>query len=371
MMRKLSAGLMLVIGILVCAAGAGAQSDVIDTLPFVVLNGHRAGVNRLAWSPDGQILASAAGNFDSTDNSIRLWSREGELLATLRGHSHPVDSLDWSPDGQTLASGSFDKSIRLWDREGRLLRTITTDQGEVYTVDWSPDGQKLASASLVGPSQNTIQIWDAEGTLLHTLPTQYSGGKFLNVGWSPDGQYLAGGAIDYSEWQADGTLVFQHESCAHCTPAWGFGWSPDSSMWAIGNESGLMWVYDVAGNEVAELTNSVGNVDLLQWSPDGQILAGANSLWDVAEGGFKLRTIVDLQRRLLSLAWSPDSRFVGTSATLRNVVRLWDTEGHHLGDLSGHEDVIEALAWSPDGALLASGSDDLTIRLWDVSGLGT
>src|SRR5690606_35240001 len=127
--------------------------------------------------------------------------------------------------------------------------TIEANRGTVFTVDWSPDGERLASASLAGTRHNTVQVWAADGELLHTLPTQYSGGKFLNAGWSPDGQFLVGGALDYWEWDVDGTPVFTHESGEFSTPNWGFAWSPDSSMWGIGNESGVVWIYSVDGEE--------------------------------------------------------------------------------------------------------------------------
>ncbi|MFM6370305.1 MAG: WD40 repeat domain-containing protein, partial [Dolichospermum sp.] len=77
----------------------------------------------------------------------------GELLQTFTGHSYSVNSLAYSPDGQTLASGSWDKTIKLWNaRTGNLLQTL----GHSYSVNslaYSPDGQTLASGS------GTIKIW--------------------------------------------------------------------------------------------------------------------------------------------------------------------------------------------------------------------
>ncbi|MFM6255842.1 MAG: WD40 repeat domain-containing protein, partial [Dolichospermum sp.] len=113
------------------------------------LTGHSSWVNSLAYSPDGQTLASG-----SYDNTIKLWNaRTGELLQTFTGHSYSVHSLAYSPDGQTLASGSWDKTIKLWNaRTGNLLQTL----GHSYSVNslaYSPDGQTLASGS------GTIKIW--------------------------------------------------------------------------------------------------------------------------------------------------------------------------------------------------------------------
>lgn len=188
---------------------------------LTVLTGHSAPVTNVVWSPNGQILASSAGGFHSTDFTIRFWRADGTLVKVLSGHSAPVTGLAWSADSQVLASGS-DNIIRLWQADGRLIATLHS-LGDIQTLAWSPDGQTLASASAssLGP---IVQLWRRDGTLLNQLSTQYSGGKFYNLAWSPNGQFLLGGAIDYKVWQADGTEIFHLKKCSNCTPAWGMAW---------------------------------------------------------------------------------------------------------------------------------------------------
>ncbi|MFM6621008.1 MAG: WD40 repeat domain-containing protein, partial [Dolichospermum sp.] len=78
------------------------------------------------------------------------------LEKTLTGHSDWVWSLAYSPDGQTLASGSDDNTIKLWNaRTGNLLQTLTGHSSSVRSVAYSPDGQTLANGSY----ENTIKIW--------------------------------------------------------------------------------------------------------------------------------------------------------------------------------------------------------------------
>ncbi|MFN7502735.1 MAG: helix-hairpin-helix domain-containing protein, partial [Dolichospermum sp.] len=91
----------------------------------------------------------------------------GNLLQTLSGHSDWVWSLAYSPDGQTLASGSRDKTIKLWDvNTGNLLQTLEDHSNQVWSVAYSPDGQTLAS----GSGDKTIKLWNVKtGKLLQTL----------------------------------------------------------------------------------------------------------------------------------------------------------------------------------------------------------
>src|SRR5712691_9960725 len=104
------------------------------------LQGHSSWIGRIAWSPDGRILASP-----SRDQTIRLWDAQtGQHLRTLTGHSGTVYSVAWLPHGRALASGSDDKTIRLWKAQtGQPLRTLSGHSNRVTSVAWSPDGRML------------------------------------------------------------------------------------------------------------------------------------------------------------------------------------------------------------------------------------
>jgi len=83
--------------------------------------GHSAGVDAVAFAPDGTLIASG-----NVDNLVRLWQMQtGKVWRTLTGHSSGVTSVAFSPDGKTVASGSEDNSVWLWDvQSGTVLRTL-------------------------------------------------------------------------------------------------------------------------------------------------------------------------------------------------------------------------------------------------------
>jgi Flp pilus assembly protein TadD len=107
----------------------------------------------VAFSPDGQRLASASG-----DQTVKIWdSATGKELFTLEGHASYVVSVAFSPDGQRLATGSIDQTVRIWDSvTGKELITLKGHSAPVRSVAFSPDGQRLAT----GSSDGSIHLWE-------------------------------------------------------------------------------------------------------------------------------------------------------------------------------------------------------------------
>ncbi|MEH2040951.1 nSTAND1 domain-containing NTPase, partial [Nostoc sp.] len=152
------------------------------------LEGHSSPVNSVAYSPNGQQLASA-----SADNTIKIWDvSRGQLLKTLTGHSSLVNSIAYSPNGQHLASASADNTIKIWDvSSGQLLKTLTNHSSPVNSIAYSPNGKQLASAS----ADKTIKIWDvSSGQLLKTLTNHSS--PINSIAYSPNGKQLASASAD-------------------------------------------------------------------------------------------------------------------------------------------------------------------------------
>src|SRR5215212_9091287 len=200
------------------------------------LTGHSDEVLSVAFSPDGQFLASGA-----SDYTIRGWNvRTGQPVGTLSGHVGRVSSVTFDPKGELLASGGFDKTVRVWKLpNGEPFHTLNHSDW-VFSVVFSPDGKVIAS----GGADKEIKLWNLEaGKLLRAL-TGHSH-WVLSVAFSPDGRSLISGGADKSikVWslETDETLyTFEHPDWVRSVAV-----DPDGRHIASGCEDGAIRIWDL------------------------------------------------------------------------------------------------------------------------------
>lgn len=173
------------------ASQGNSQAAPVVVQPRERLIGHKRQVDVLAFSPDGNILATGA-----EESAARLWDVvTGQLKATLPGHED-VSRLSFSPDGRTIEIGSYQKTVRLWDVETARLKTkLVGEKTLINSVAFSPDSRTVATASLI---EVAVRLWDAQtGALEATL--SHEGDKRCrfcmdagnSVAFSPDGRTIA------------------------------------------------------------------------------------------------------------------------------------------------------------------------------------
>ncbi|MCW5892457.1 MAG: PD40 domain-containing protein [bacterium] len=352
----------------------------------------------VSWSPDGGALA-VGGRFRDKATRLRYDTRivdvaSKSLVKSFACHYFWVVATDWTDNpflGEVIADGGGDHAVKLWDAAGQGsseckpgqmpvadggIRQMGQINGWITSLAFSPDGRWLAGTG----KDRTVRVWQiAPGKhqwKVVLLWTDKNAGSFLSVRWAPDGRALVTGDrkgrvavwdvdLDGDRWD-DATIASFAAS----------SWASHAS-WFSKNKSAV-------ARTPRWLEGGHGAVWNVRWQPGGDRVAavgtdGTLSVLAAASGAVVWRSGPPRASALHGLDWSPDGNLLAAAGADRRIYLYAAEDGAPYDVLTGHADLVTTVAFSPDGATLASSAGgpllsmallesttgpDTAVRLW-------
>lgn len=327
--------------------------------------GHTEAVLSVCFSPDGSCLATGSG-----DATVRIWDLNTELpLHTCRGHTNWVLCISFSPDGKILISGGMDGDIRIWEpKSGKCQANIKTAHKKFITaLAWEPLHKNPGCTLFASASKDgTTKIWDSRnGRIILTLSGHTESVTCLRWG---------GAGLIYTGSQDRTIKVYESETGKVVRVLTGH------AHWV--NTIVLHTDYALRTGAYDHTGTTYENPDVAQQKAleryqalrgkGGERLASASDdftihIWDGENSKKPIIRMTGHQQPINLLSFSPDGRVLA-SASFDKSLKIWDgTNGKFKGTLRGHVGAVYQVCWSSDSRLLVSGSKDSTLKVWDIT----
>ncbi|KAF6836258.1 periodic tryptophan protein 2 [Colletotrichum plurivorum] len=370
---------------------ANAEGE-LEFAPFVKYHthtGHFDDVRHIEWSSDSRFFLTT-----SKDLTARIWSltqEEGFVPTVLAGHKQAVVGAWFSEDQETIYTVSKDGAVFDWKYVGKPVQeedAMVDDEDEdmrwrIVDRHYFMQNNAHLRCATFHPGSNLLVAGFSNGTfglyempdfnMIHTLNISQNDIDFVTINKS--GEWLAFGASKLGqllvwEWQSESYILKQQ---GHFDSMNSLVYSPDGQRIVTIADDGKIKVWDVeSGFCVVTFTEHTSGVTACEFSKKGNVLFtssldGSVRAWDLIRYR-NFRTFTAPTR----LSWScmavdPSGEVVAAGSLDSFDIHIWSVQtGQLLDQLSGHEGPVSALAFTPNGDSLISGSWDRTARVWSI-----
>jgi len=379
------------------ASGTAEPASVTEVNPSLNLRWSAdyplAKIHDLAWSPDGQFLAVGGMTHDSEKelfrSPARLYSQDGTVTGELftdsrvgSGVDGSISDLEWSSDGRVLATaGGLNQSVTLFYPPSNHKVELTHVAISIHAVRFSPDGKHVVFVT----GDRELYLYDAEGDRLDVVGP--AGSSVHSVAWHPDGTKLAcsdplgvmiwglrvnSSTKELSESVSLVPLVRVNLPLGKEQWVTTLDWSPDGSRLAVGAfGTGDVWLIDRDGTPLATMKGHTETVWRTCFSSNG-VLATTSSdattrLWDHDGKPIAMLASATPQEDILVdvVAWSPKGDLLAV-ASPDDLIRIYNSDAVPLANLRGHTGMVQAVSWHPHGSRLGSADDKGITYIWKL-----
>ena len=342
-----------------------AGADTVRVAPRVVvawtaeLSDH---VGAVAWSPSGAVVA--AGSMGG--EAVLVDAVDGRVRAEFASHALGVLDIAWSPDGARVASAGHDGRVVVASAADGAPVAEVRSLGQANCVAWSPDGRLLAA----GIGRELLVLGDS-GDVVMRAGEQPS--TVTDVAWSADGRRV--GVACY------GGVRWYEPQRRSQKPARVLGWkgsllclhvAPDGRHVASGNQDSSVHVWRLWSGRDMEMTGYPAKIDRLAWHPASRLLAvggpGDVTVWDFGGSGPEgsvPRQIDAHEERISALAYAPDGRVLATAAS-DGWLKVWGDSDATPVNAWHAGSAVSCLSWAPDSGAIAVATHDGRLRRLDL-----
>ncbi|HLI70846.1 MAG TPA: HEAT repeat domain-containing protein [Ktedonobacteraceae bacterium] len=314
---------------------------------------------------------------------VQQGSSNTPTFITYRGHYSSVEDVAWSPNGQVIASADTTGDVRIWQASTGNLLLQYIQQGEVLALTWTSTDIVLVAYAEPNRAIQVLELITGPNSRSQLLFQQTNLPGIPEVAsWAPDQQTLAFDVGDGSIriWNVIlnlGIMTIHQKQTGYSKLAW----SPDGNQLATISTNGLLQIWNVAtGQQIISLANSQ-QVTTVTWVSSSQ---DSNSLFFVNTAGTIMNWWFDGSNQVISpfltendynltgsgqltvgtMALSPDGDQLLLATSDGNVQARDAASGNLVFIYTGHDAQVNDIEWSPDGLHIATASMDTTVQIW-------